>query len=164
MKYIIDTNVPKKASNTHDGNALDIKCALECLKFISVLMQSKDIVVLDADSEIYREYAKNLQTKKQDDIGMMFLKWIQRNMTLKENGRVEFCKINKTESGGYAEFPSTPTLSGFDEADQKFIALALSHPDHPQIIEGTDRLWWKYKDALKNAGVNIVFLCEDYVK
>ena len=35
---------------------------------------------------------------------------------------------------------------------------------HPIIGEASDSKWWGWKEALKNHGVHVEFLCEDYIR
>ena len=165
MKYIIDTNVPKMAANVNAQNKLDAKCSYECLTFINRLISSNDtIVVLDSPGEIFREYRNNLSSGGQDTVATIFFNWVCRNLTCRENSLVEQQYITVTGDREYAEFPDSPSLNGFDISDRKFIALANAHPEHPQIVEASDSLWWGFKDALNDLGIHIYFLCEDYVK
>lgn len=85
-------------------------------------------------------------------------------MTLREKSQVEQQYLTVTGDREYAEFPKSPSLNGFDRSDRKFIAVANAHLEHPQIVEGSDSLWWRFKDALEELGIHIYFLCEDYVK
>lgn len=165
MKYIIDTNVPLKAASTASRDRLDAQCALACLDFISQIMDSGDAVVtLDSAGEIFQAYRNNLRTCGQDTVATIFFNWICRNLTARENGRVEQYPLTVTGDREYAEFPCSPDLAGFDISDRKFIALANAHPEHPEVVEGADSLWWGFRDALKDSGIHICFLCEDYVK
>lgn len=165
MKYIIDTNVPKMAENINKQNKLDAICSRECSKFIKYITNSNDaIVVLDSAGEIFREYRNNLRFDGQDTVATVFFKWVCKNLTCRENSLVEQQYITITGDREYEEFPHSPSLNGFDISDRKFIALANAHPEHPQIVEGSDSLWWGFKDALNDLGIHIYFLCEDYVK
>lgn len=164
MKYIIDTNVPLKAANIHSEDRLDAQCSLACLSFIKKVMESDDIVVLDANREIFREYRNNLNTCEQNTVATQFFQWICKHLTLHQNSRVELQYLTVTGDREYGEFPRTSTLDGFDISDRKFVALANAHPEHPEIAEGADSLWWGYKDALEELGIHIYFLCEDYVR
>ena len=164
MRYIIDTNVPLKAANTHPVDDLDLKCSLACFSFIKQLMESPDIVVLDADNEILREYKNNLFTHGQPNVASQFLNWVLRQLTLRDNSQVELQKLTVLGDREYAEFPECPRLEGFDLSDRKFIALSNAHPVHPPIVEGSDSLWWGFKDALADLGIHIKFVYEDYVR
>ena len=52
----------------------------------------------------------------------------------------------------------------FDKSDQKFIAVAHAHPDKPVILQSSDSKWWGWKDALSEVGIDVQFLCSEYVK
>lgn len=165
MKCIIDTNVPLKASNINVSDKLDARCSYACLRFIQSIMNSNNtIIVLDSAGEILKEYNTNFQSNGQDTVATIFLKWIHRNLTLREKSQVEQQYLTVTGDREYTEFPKSPSLNGFDRSDRKFIAVANAHPEHPQIVEGSDSLWWRFKDALEELGIHIYFLCEDYVK
>lgn len=165
MKYIIDTNVPMKAASISIDGELDEKCSRACLQFIHQFMNADDaILVLDASGEIFHEYYNNLSSAGQDTIATVFLKWVCRHLTLRENSLIERQHLTVTGDREYAEFPQSPSLNGFDISDRKFIALANAHSDHPTIVEGSDSLWWGFKDALEALNIHICFLCEEYVK
>ncbi len=165
MKYIVDTNVPKKASDMNVTSAIELKCAIACLGFVKDMMESSSfILVLDANSEILKEYLRVCSTGGQDNVASLFLNWVQRNLTLRAGSQIELQLITKHPDRGYEEFPDSPALEGFDVADKKFIALANAHAEHPPIIEGSDSLWWKFRSPLKDCGIEVVFLCEDYVR
>ncbi len=164
MKYIIDTNVPLKAANMCPVDILDARCSLACLNFIKKLMESRDIVVLDADGEILQEYTNNLTSHGQPTVASQFLVWIQRHLTLRANNQVELQKLTVLGDREYEEFPQSPDLTGFDLSDRKFIALSNAHPEHPPVVEGSDSLWWGFKDVLDALGIHIAFVCEDYVR
>lgn len=165
MRYIIDTNVPLKAADIYSEDRLDAQCSLACLNFIKKVMDSDDIVVvLDANSEILREYKNNLNTCEQNTVATQFFQWICKHLTLHQNSQVELQYLTVTGDREYDEFPRTSKLDGFDVSDRKFIALANAHPEHPAIVEGADSLWWGFKDALEELGIHIYFLCEDYIR
>lgn len=145
-------------------DTLEATCALACLKFVKKLMNSSDIVVLDANQEILREYKNNFTTYGNPTVASEFLKWICRQLTLRSNSQVELKLLTVVGDRQYAEFPQDSALDGFDLSDRKFIALANAHPDHPSIYEGSDCLWWGFKDALSALGIQVVFLCEEYVQ
>ena len=165
MKYIIDTNVPMKAANMNIRDELDAKCSYACLEFIRHIIETNDtIVVLDSGKEILREYRNNLNSGGQNTVATVFLNWVCRNLTCGETSLVELQYLTITGDREYAEFPQSPSLNGFDISDRNFIALANAHPEHPPIAEGSDSLWWGFRDVLKELGIHIHFLCKDYVK
>lgn len=164
MKYIIDTNVPKKASNLAPVDVLDQKCSCACLTFIQEIMESNDLVILDGGGEILKEYKNNFFTDGQDTVATIFMRWVLRNLSLRAGSRVELHPITKLADGVYEEYPSAHELVDFDPSDKKFIALSRAHPDHPPVVEGSDSLWWGFRNAIEDEGVHIIFLCEDYVR
>jgi hypothetical protein len=60
-------------------------------------------------------------------------------------------------------FPDDPDLAAFDPADRKFVALALASDSHPSILNAVDSDWWHFREALRRAGVEVMFLCSDQV-
>jgi hypothetical protein len=61
----------------------------------------------------------------------------------------------------FQEFPDDPALADFDRTDRKFVAVCVAHPQHPPILNATDRDWWDFRDALSVHGVLVRFLCEE---
>ncbi len=163
MKHvIIDTNVPVKATNTHPEDETDRKCSYACYQYIDRLLRSKDKIVLDMGWEILKEYQKNIRFGYGDNVATIFLKMILREINL-QNGRVEQYKITKDRKNSYKEYPKTQKLKRFDPSDRKFVALSRAHPSHPPIVNGSDTDWWIYKEVLNSEGIEIVFLCEEYM-
>ena len=158
---IVDTNVPLKASDTNPKDEIDRDCSFACLEFIKKLMNSNDIIVIDSENEILKEYLKHMKKLRFDqNIATEFFKWVLMN---KATNRVQEYKITKTADNTYVEFPESPELNDFDLSDRKFVALAKAHPLHPCIYNGSDTDWWDYKEALEKEGIHIVFLCEKYM-
>jgi hypothetical protein len=42
--------------------------------------------------------------------------------------------------------------------------VANAHSAKPPIQVAIDRGWWNHKDALKEAGINVEFLCPDQIQ
>ncbi len=94
----------------------------------------------------------------------MFLKWALTNQTNPERcTRVELTP-KLEDSRDYEEFPSDASLSGFDPADRKFVAVSCAHPERPPILQATDSKWWALRDALAACGVNVSFLCPEHIE
>ena len=162
MTYlIIDTNVPLKAANLQPEDDIDRACSLSCFRFIKAIMNSDDVVVLDDNQEILREYRNKINIDLQDNVATEFLMWLYHKI---RDNTVEMHRITKTDNNTYVEFPDSPDLTGFDQSDRKFVALSKAHPAHPNIYNGSDTDWWAYKDALEAQGVHVVFLCEEYMR
>lgn len=157
---IVDTNVPLKAACENPEDDIDKKCAFACLKFIKRIMKSSDVVVLDSEYDILKEYIKQMKKFNQDNVAKVFFKWVLKNLS---SNRIQKYNITKLGDNEYVEFPRSHELVHFDFSDRKFVALAKAHPSHPPIYNGSDTDWWDYRDALEKEGVHIVFLCEDYM-
>lgn len=160
---IVDTNVPKTANRAIDPISVPddlVACVQECVATIEQVIE-KGSVVLDADGEIFNEYIGELSFRGQPGIGDKFLKWLHENRF-----RFPDCdRVPITPSGdSYDEFPDHPGLSNFDLSDRKFIAVANAHSEKPPILEATDSKWWGWKDALEEAGIDVEFLCPDYIR
>ena len=160
MNYIVDTNVPLKAAQRPE-NEIDKACASACLNFISDLMKSKDTLVIDSQWEILNEYLKYYENSRQDTVATEFFKWVLQN--IRTTKRIDMHNITKTAENTYVEFPSSSELVGFDLSDRKFVALAIAHPAHPPICNGSDTDWWIYRNALSKQGIKIKFLCKEYM-
>ena len=55
-------------------------------------------------------------------------------------------------------------LEGFDPDDRKFIAVACAHPEKPPILQAVDSQWLDFRDALRENGVTVAFICEDDIQ
>lgn len=101
---------------------------------------------------------RNLHSHPPSAPGSLFLKWVLTNWTNAD--RVEL--IGLTPQGdSFEEFPASADLTGFHNDDQKFVAVAMKHPDRPPILNATDSDWWDYRKALERHGVVVEFLCPD---
>ncbi len=97
----------------------------------------------------------------QPGVGDLFLKWVHdHRWSFPSEDRVAITK----DGDSYKEFPDHPALVEFDRSDRKFVAVANAHPRKPPILEATDSKWWGWKDALEDAGIEVVFLCEDWIE
>ena len=143
MKYIIDTNVPVKASCNPATCALDeLDMVNACVEFIHALIKNLDSkIVLDMDREIIQEYEHNVE---RTDMGKQFFNWLYTYVK-------QMDIINDM-------------LKEFDLADRKFIALARSHNENPPIIEAADGKWLQFVETLKKYNIEIKFLDIDYAQ
>lgn len=76
---------------------------------------------------------------------------------------IHITPVNDSENE-FEEFPNDPALDGFDPDDRKFIAVALAHPETPSILQAVDSQWWDFRDALRQNGVTVEFICEDDIQ
>ena len=162
-KCIVDTNVPKTANlaTKPDKNSEtpDV-CILSCVNAIENIINKKSVIVDNSD-EIFEEYRHQLSLKGQPGVGDKFMKWVNdHRWSLPKIQRVTITK----NGDSYREFPIHPSLNNFDPSDRKFVAVANAHPDKPPIIEATDSKWWGWKQPLKEVGINVRFLCPEYIE
>lgn len=161
QKCIVDTNVPKIANLALDPVIAPdlIECVLESIEAIDHVTK-KGGLVIDSRDEIYNEYRNQLGMKGQPGVGDYFMKWVHDNRWgFPVEDRVSITKNGDT----YTEFPDHDDLKDFDLSDHKFVAVANAHHAKPTILEATDCKWWKYKDALLAAGIEVIFLSPEYV-
>lgn len=162
-KCLVDTNVPKTANLSlapadvpHELTG----CVLACVEAVEHVIKKRGLVI-DAGDEIFDEYRKQLSMKGQPGVGDRFMKWVHDNRwSLPDSDRVTITKNGES----YDEFPDHDRLADFDKSDRKFVAAANAHPAKPKILQATDSKWWGWKDALKDVGITVHFLCPEYVK
>ncbi len=163
MKCLVDTNVPKTANLATQPDpvaGVPDACVLACIEAIEHIIK-KGGLVIDAGDEIFNEYRQQLSMRGQPGVGDHFMKWVYNNRwSFPDSDRVAITKNGES----YDEFPVHDRLSDFDKSDRKFVAAANTHPAKPPILQATDSKWWGWKDALKDVGITVHFLCPEYVK
>lgn len=160
---VIDTNVPKVANcatRPNPGSDFPDSCVKACVDAIEHVMCTGSLI-LDAGDEIYNEYTRQLSRSGQPGIGDIFMKWVHDyRMSFDESQRVRIKKCGDS----YDEFPSHRGLDSFHKKDRKFVAVSNAHPEKPPILQAIDSKWWGWNDALSECGIEVNFLCPDYVK
>ncbi|MXW21353.1 MAG: hypothetical protein F4Z95_11155 [Gammaproteobacteria bacterium] len=163
-KCVVDTNVPKVANlATQSDPESDFPetCVEACVDAVGHVVRTRGLI-LDAGNEIYDEYMGNLAAwSQQPGVGDIFMKWVHdRRGSLNASQ-----KVSITRNGdSYDEFPHHDGLENFDISDRKFVAVSNAHPEKPAILQATDSKWWGWKEALKECGIEVAFLCPDYVE
>lgn len=155
--YVVNTNVIVVA----DGKS---SCSASCARVCLDIARGKTRLVIDKGWRIIKEYQANVDYQGQPGVARAFLKWVLTNYT---NRKLCVCvgitpKLSDPQD--FEEFPSHPGLASFDPSDRKFVAVAAKHRSHPPIAQATDAKWWGWKDALRDAGITIHFLCEKEVR
>ena len=162
-KYVIDTNVPLNANLSTDIESIPPgleRCVLSCVELIERVVTSGGLVI-DANGEIFEEYSRELNFSGQPGVGDRFLKWIHDHQWgFPETDRVIISK----KGDSYLEFPDHSGLEKFDISDRKFVAVANAHFEKPPIYQATDSKWWGWWEALEMVGIDVTFLCPDYIK
>lgn len=162
-KCLVDTNVPKTANLALNPTTIPQEltgCVLACVEAVEHVVKQSGLV-LDSSDEIFTEYRSNLSLSGQPGVGDTFAKWVHDNQW--NTGKVTRITINRN-GDSYDEFPNHDGLIQFDKSDRKFIAVANAHPAKPPVLQATDSKWWGWKDALKEVGITVQFLCADYVE
>ena len=161
-KCVLDTNVPKTANLASEPESVPVDlldCVLACVETVEHVV-SHGGLVLDAGDEIFDEYRQNLAMSGMPGIGDGFMKWVHdHRWTIPEGDRVTITP----EGDSYLEFPDHPDLAGFDPSDRKFVATANAHHAKPPICQATDSKWWGWKDALAEEGIEVDFMCAEYI-
>lgn len=172
-KFLVDTNVAVVANQPtrppEPSERLSDECVETCINVIVQLIGDEKgrRLILDEGGEILEEYCKNL-IKGQPGVGDRFLKWVLTQAPALPKDQlvpITKCKDSKGDDS-YKEFPSHEGLVNFDRSDRKFIAVAnaYSEKNKPKILEAADSKWWGWKDPLREVGIEVIFLCPEYVQ
>jgi hypothetical protein len=155
---IVDTNVAVVANgrNTHAG----VRCVANCANELNTILKT-GAVVLDSGRRVLNEYIGNLRASGQPGVGDQFLKWVLTNLANPDRCVLVELHPNSASVTGFTEVPNDPELSAFDRSDCKFLALSVSHAEHPPIVNATDSDWATFHTAISRLGVTVRFLCPD---
>ena len=157
MIAIVDSNVPIIA-NGHSDQASEA-CVSACVLRLESLTESGK-VVLDTNWRVLREYQANLNVNRQAGPGDQFLLWVLRNRRNPE--RCPLFPLDEMEGErSFLQFPDDPALSSFDPADRKFVALAVV--SGAPVWNAVDPDWWECIEALNRNGIQVEFLCPDFI-
>ncbi len=151
-KFVVDTNVPIVA-NARDG-AYDLDCILATIDRLRRIREG-ETVVLDFAGNIIAEYKKYLSPAGQPGVGDSFYQHILRNIG--NEARVALVALEVDGNGDYKSFPSDHRLKKFDQSDRKFAVAAISVG--AVVVNAVDSDWLEYRDALKDNGIVIEFVC-----
>ncbi|MCX6582891.1 MAG: hypothetical protein NT166_22170 [Candidatus Aminicenantes bacterium] len=157
MIAVVDTNVLMVANKKN--KAASPQCIQVCADKLHEIA-SAGKVVLDDGWRILHEYGKHLNPSGQPGFGDFFYKWVLTNR--KNPLHCELVKITPLPSDieNFLEFPGDESLADFDPSDRKFIAVSMSHSQHPPVLQALDSEWWHFRAELEENGINVVFLCE----
>ncbi|WP_199249076.1 hypothetical protein [[Phormidium] sp. ETS-05] len=159
MFVVVDTNVPVVANNK-SMQALP-ECVIKCVTVLDQIKRNR-ILVIDDKWLIITEYRKNLSEKGQPGVGDAFLKWVLTNQGNPQ--RCQRVQITPIDENNFAEFPQDESLAGFDKSDRKFVAVALTHPQKPRILNAVDSDWQDFQVQLAVYGVQVEFVCGSLTK
>ena len=159
MFVVVDTNVPVVANNK-SSQALP-ECVIKCVTVLDKIQRDR-ILVIDDKWLIITEYRKNLSEKGQPGVGDAFLKWVLTNQGNPQ--RCQRVQITPIDENNFAEFPQDESLAGFDKSDRKFVAVALTHPQKPPILNAVDSDWQDFQVQVAAYGVQVEFVCGSLTK
>ena len=160
MMVVVDTNVAVVA-NGHSPQA-SANCVAICINRLERIIRGEEKLALDDKWIILGEYLRNLRSSGEPGAGDNFLRWVLAN----KNQRCDLVPITPIDSSEneFEEFPDDPALADFDPDDRKFIAVAIAHPEKPLILQAVDSQWWDFRNALRENGIIVEFICEDDIQ
>ena len=158
-EVVIDTNVAVVANGKTEQAGPG--CILNCIVRLRQV-QNESRVLLDDKNLILTEYRNLLSFSGQPGLGDAFFKWLFDNQANPEHCRR--IAVNLQADRGFEEFPDDPSLSGFDQDDRKFVAVAVASGTGPTILNASDTDWWDYRHELRRYGVEVDFLCPELMK
>ena len=149
LMVVVDTNVAVVANALSEQASED--CVETCAERLEEIMWGEVKLVLDDNWQILGEYAQ-IYIHRQD-VGDRFLRWVLRNWRNPERcDLIHITSVDGSENE-FEEFPDDPALEGFDPDDRKFIAVAVTHPERPPILQAVDSQWWDFRDAIRQNGI-----------
>jgi hypothetical protein len=160
MHRVIDTNVLIVANNRESDQASP-ECITSCATWLEKF-KKEGILVIDSNWLIISEYKKKVNQLGQPGVGDAFLRWVLLNHG--NSNRCHQVSITKISEHEFKEFPKTESLEKFDLSDRKFVAVALTHPQRPAIVNAVDSDWYNHQNALSEHKVQIEFLCDQNQK
>lgn len=158
--FVIDTNVPVVA-NAKSEQA-DPECVIACIDALFGIREN-GIIILDDARLILQEYMHNLSMSGQPGAGDSFMKWVWDMQANEKHCKRVHITPGESDPTDFAEFPKDDRLQNFDPSDRKFVTVALTSGDHPEILNAVDSDWANHFDALTQAGLRIRFVCPQHV-
>ena len=162
-KYIIDANVVLLSGTAVRNIPQDqLLCAKRCNDFIKKFMENPESsLVLDAEGRILKEYRGAYTLGGEPNMATIFSEWVHQHMP---KNAEDFISLREIEKDQFENYPDSEKLKAFDPPDRKYIALAYYHKEKPPIVEASDSKWWGIKEELKQAGIEVYFIDENYIK
>ena len=152
MANIIDVNILVTANGK--GEISTSKEQLKCVRFLEKAQQ--ELLLLDDEYEIYKEYQKYNSYKGQPGLGDAFFKYVHENQAV-------INRIKKVGCGSFSDegYDIVPTeLKGFDRSDHKYLACGIAVGCKVGIFNATDSDWadWKVRIEQKFRKIKITNL------
>jgi len=155
---VVDTNVPVVANGqTEQAGAQCIEACIERL----LQIRSEDVIIIDEAGLIFDEYQHLLAHSGQPGAGDAFFKWVWDNQSNPDHCRRVAITPIDPDPRQFEEFPDDPRLTTFDPSDRKFVAVSVAAGSDPVIVNASDTDWWNARDALRDNGIGVEFLCPE---
>jgi hypothetical protein len=158
MRAVVDTNVVVTANGKSPQASL--LCRQACVERLLQLKQNGKIV-LDDSWLVIREYKDNLSESGQPGVGDAFLLWVLQNWKNPDATEIHTLIRDTDHPENFMVFPKDRNLVDFDRNDRKFAALAIV--SGAPVWNAVDPDWWEYKTELHRNGVQVEFLCPDFI-
>jgi len=158
MRAVVDTNVAVTA-NGHSVQA-SLVCVHTCVTRL-LQLHERGKIILDTSWLVIREYKDNLSQSGQPGVGDAFLLWVLQNWKNPEVSEIYHLDCDQQNPEDFVAFPKDPVLEPFDREDRKFAALAAI--SGAPVWDAVDPDWWEYREAFQRHGIQIDFLCPEYL-
>lgn len=158
---VVDTNVAVTANGSDLPHGVTAQCVAACARRLREVQQ-RETVVVDNGWLILNEYKTNVNERGQPGAGDAWLKWLLTNHA--NPHRCHKVTLTPVKDGRmFEEFPDDPDLARFDASDRKFVAASRTHGERPPVLNAVDSDWQDHQAALARHGVDVRFLCPDYL-
>lgn len=158
---VVETNVLIVANRGTKQAGPD--CVLACVDALETAKE-RQIVVIDADAEIFGEYFRHVRRSGQPGLGDAFVKWLWDNQAYPKHCERVDIRVKSSDDSDLETFHDDPELAAFDPSDRKFVAVALRSRHQPTVLNATDTDWWHFKATLGKHKISVRFLCPELME
>lgn len=151
---IIDCNIWLVSAGK--GSHMSSACQALCLQWLQDFWKSEDSLVMDVFNSIGKEYRANFRRYgvNPQDVAYQVLNSLQSAQT-RRIADVRF----EIDENGHAILPDDYPPAVFENADKKWVAAHLAHPERPVIYNAADTDWLKSEQFLINKNIPVENLC-----
>lgn len=159
-RCVIDTNVVATANGANpEAGATCRVASAEALQEV----MGKGHLFLDAGNLILEEYLGAVGTG-QPEAGGAFVRWVLQNQWVESRVSRVLITARTGAPTAFLELPSPAIGTTYDPSDEKFLAVAVAHPERPHVLQSFDSKWWGWQESLERCGVTVHFLCADQIR
>ena len=153
--FVVDTNVAIVANGGHCR--ADVQCREACIKKLKDICD-RQVVVIDKNWLILKEYTNRLDSKRAQGMGHMFLKHVFNYQSNESRVRQVSITPSEDDRRGFEELPD----NRLDRADRKFLAAAIV--SQATIVNAVDSDWIQQEALTQSLGVAVQELCPHMLK